>query len=158
MVLRGTRIVTLIVHKGKAVDIAHQGPLGIVETQDLIWGRVWLPVLDKIVENTTKSSTAYQATIKEGKQEPVEIRDLPDGPLEVLAVKFNRPIWEDCECILIWMDEFSRYPEIEIIPSTCENYVPPKYKKIFSTQRKPVTMKSDIEPPFNRLKVKALNG
>ena len=71
-----------------------------------------------------------------------------------MAVDFKGPIGENHKYILVCMDEFSRYPEIEIIPSTNEKYLIPKFEKIFSTHGIPITMKSDNGPPFNGSKMK----
>ena len=120
IVLRGTRIVMPKALREKTVEIAHEGHLGIVKTKGLIREKVWFPGIDKLVENKTKSCIACQATIKDNKLEPLKMQNLPDGPWEVVAVDFKGPIGENHKYILVCMDEFSRYPEIEIVPSTSE--------------------------------------
>ena len=150
IVLRGTRIVMPKALTENAVEIAHEGHLG----KGLIRENVWFPGIDQLVENKTKSCIACQATIKENKLEPLKMQDLPDGSWEVIAVDFKGPIGENHKYILVCMDEFSRYPEIEIVPSTSEKCVIPKLEKIFSTHGIPVIMKSDNGPPFNGSKMK----
>ena len=80
ILLRGTRIVMPKALREKAVEIAHEGHLGIVKTKGLIREKVWFPGIDTLVENKTKSCIACQATIKENKLEPLKMQDLPDGP------------------------------------------------------------------------------
>ena len=125
-----------------------------METKGLIREKDWFPGIDKLVENKTKSCIACQATIKENKLEPLKMQDLPDGPWEVITVDFKGSIGENHKYILVCIDEFSRYPEIEIVPSTSEKCVIPKLEKIFSTHGIPVIMKSDNGPPFNGSKMK----
>ena len=72
----------------------------------------------------------------------------------MIAVDFKGSIGENHKYILVYIDEFSRYPEIEIVPSTSEKCVIPKLEKIFSTHGIPVIMKSDNGPPFNGSKMK----
>ena len=154
IVLRETRIVMPQALREKAVEIAHEGHLGIVKTKGLTREKVWFPGIDKLVENKTTSCIACQATIKDNKLEPLKMQDLANGPWEVIAVDFKGPIGENHKYILVCMDEFSRYPEIEIVPSTSENCVIPKLEKIFSTHGIPFIMKSDNGSPFNGSKMK----
>ena len=51
--------------------------------------------------------------------------------------------------ILVLIDEFSRYPEAEILQSTSARTTIPKLDKILSTHGIPVEVKIDSGPPFN---------
>ena len=46
------------------------------------------------------------------------------------------------------LDEYSRYPEVEIVRSTSANTVIPKLDRILSTHGIPAEIKSDNGPPF----------
>ena len=47
------------------------------------------------------------------------------------------------------IDEYSRYPEVELVSSTSAQAVVPHIDKIFTTHVFPETMKTDGGPPFN---------
>ena len=53
------------------------------------------------------------------------------------------------EYLLVVVDRYSRFPEVEIVKSTKATTVIPKLDKIFATHGIPTTVKSDNGPPFN---------
>ena len=50
--------------------------------------------------------------------------------------------------LFVVIDEYSRYPEVEIVRSTSANIVIPKLDRILSTHGIPPEIKSDNGPPF----------
>ena len=53
------------------------------------------------------------------------------------------------ELALVVVDEYSRYPELEIVASTSMSAVRPKLEKIFAIHGIPGLVKSDNGPPFD---------
>ena len=53
------------------------------------------------------------------------------------------------EHLLVVIDRYSRYPEVEIVRSTKASSVIPKLDKMFATHGIPDTITSDNGPPFN---------
>ena len=51
--------------------------------------------------------------------------------------------------LMVIIDEYSRYPEVEILKSTSSKTVIPKIDKILASFGIPKVLKSDNEPPFN---------
>ncbi|CAB3993228.1 PREDICTED: uncharacterized protein K02A2.6-like [Paramuricea clavata] len=51
--------------------------------------------------------------------------------------------------LLVVIDEYSRYPEVEIPKSTSAKATIPKFDKILSTHGIPIEIKTDNGPPFN---------
>ena len=47
------------------------------------------------------------------------------------------------------MDDYSRFPEVEIVHSTSSNTVIPKLDAIFARQGIPSELRNDNGPPFN---------
>lgn len=70
---------------------------------------------------------------------------LPDGPWEKVAVDFCGPM-PTGEYLLVLMDEYSRFPIVEIIKSVSANT-----DKIFAKYGIPLELKSDNGPPFSSL-------
>lgn len=50
---------------------------------------------------------------------------------------------------MVVIDEFSRFPEVELLTSTSAKAVIPKLDAIFARQGVPDILKSDNGPPFN---------
>ena len=73
--------------------------------------------------------------------------ELPDGPCRSLNVDFGGP-FPSAEYCLIIVDQYSRYPVVEIISSTSNRVLIPTLDKVFSIFGFPVTIKSDNGKTF----------
>ena len=51
--------------------------------------------------------------------------------------------------VLVVIDDYSRFPEVEIVHSTSVKAVLPKLNRAFATYGVPQVVKSDNGPPFN---------
>ena len=74
--------------------------------------------------------------------------DMPNGPWQKIQVDFYGPL-PSGEYLLIVIDRYSRYPEVEIVRSTKASSVIPKLDKMFATHGIPATITFDNGPPFN---------
>ena len=66
---------------------------------------------------------------------------------------FKGPIASDFYFIVL-IDEYSRFPEVEIVRSTSAEAVIPKLHRILCTHGIPDEIKSDNGPPFNGKEIK----
>ena len=73
---------------------------------------------------------------------------LPTAPWKEVAVDFAGP-FPSRDYIVVVVDEFSRFPEVELLTSTSAKAVVPKLDAIFSRQGVPDILRSDNGPPFN---------
>ena len=73
---------------------------------------------------------------------------LPDGPWKEVTVDFTGP-FAGGEYLLVITDEYSRFPEVEIVYSTFANAVITKLDAISARQGIPEVVKTDNGPPFN---------
>ena len=73
---------------------------------------------------------------------------MPKGPCETLYIDFCGPLPSN-DYLLVLIDCYSRYPEVEIIRSTQSACVIPKLDKIFAVHGIPYKIVSENEPPFN---------
>ncbi len=71
-----------------------------------------------------------------------------NGPWESLAVDYYGPL-PSGDYVLVVIDEYSRFPEIEFTTSTSAKATIPKLDRIFSSYSIPIQLKSDNGPPFN---------
>ena len=65
-----------------------------------------------------------------------------------MAIDFAGP-FPSGEYLLVVTDEYSRYPEVEIVSSTSERVVLPRLDQIFARHGFPDICKTDNVPPFN---------
>ena len=149
LLLKGTKLVIQKKLQMKVVEHAHQGHQGIVKTKRLIREKVWFPGIDELVEDKIQNCLACQASTldSKAKYEPLIMSELPDGPWQKVDIDFCGP-FPSGDYLLVAMDEYSRFPEIEITKSTSAHATVPKLDKIFSVHKVPEEVKSDNGPPF----------
>ena len=73
--------------------------------------------------------------------------ELPPAPWQQLSIDFCGPL-PSGDMLFVVIDEYSCYPEVEIVRSTSANTVIPKLDRILSTHGIPAEIKSDNGPPF----------
>ena len=150
LIIRGTRLVLPKSLQHQAVELAHTGHQGILKTKRLLREKVWFPSIDRMVQERIKNCIPCQAATQGTmpKPEPLNMTPLPKAPWCEIAIDFVGP-FPSGEVLLVVIDEFSRFPEVEILHSTTANAVIPKLDCIFSRQGIPKVVKSDNGPPFN---------
>ena len=150
IVLRHTRIVLPFSLRERAVELAHRGHQGVVKTKSLLREKVWFPGIDAMVEERVKACIPCQATSTHGSEHctPLKMSHLPDRPWKELSIDFIGP-FPTGESLLVVMDDYSRFPEVEIVHYTSSNTVTPKLHAIFARQGIPSELRSDNGPPFN---------
>ena len=132
LVFRGARLVIPEELQHKVIAIAHQSHQGIVKTKQCVREKVWFPSIDKMVEETVESCIPCQASKHKSEREPIIATPLPARPWSSLSMDFAGPINGDYAMVLI--DEYSRYPEVEIISSVSASTVLPRLENIFARQ------------------------
>ncbi|KAK7099608.1 hypothetical protein V1264_003723 [Littorina saxatilis] len=151
VILRGHRLIIPASLQRKVVEIAHQSHQGIVKTKKLIREKVWFPGIDKMVEEIVKTCIPCQASYPgPSVREPVISTPLPSEPWVSIAIDFAGP-FPTGDYVMVVTDEYSRYPEAEIITSTSAEVVIAKLDEIFARQGFPQTVKSDNGAPFQGL-------
>ena len=146
--MRGTKIIIPKSLQSKVVRIAHEGHQGLVKTKQFLRSRVWFPKMDEVVSSVVGPCVACQATMYTPSQEPIQSTQLPNGPWESLAVDYYRPL-PSGDYVLVVIDEYSRFAEIDFTTSTSANATIPKLDRIFSSYGIPLQLKSDNGAPFN---------
>ena len=148
IILRETRIVIPAVLQQQAIDIAHESHLGIEKTKSLIREKIWFPQIDSRVKDTIEQCITCQAVGKPQPPEPLRMTEMPKLPWTTVHVDFYGPL-PTSEYLLVVVDRYSRFPEVEIVHSTRASTVIPKLDKIFSVHGIPDIIISDNGPPFN---------
>eukprot|EP00794_Sanderia_malayensis_P000735 gene735-biopygen15 len=73
---------------------------------------------------------------------------MPSAPWHKINIDFFGPL-PSGDLLLVIIDRYSRYPEVEIVKSTKCSAVIPKLDKIFAAHGIPFELTSDNGPPFN---------
>ena len=144
IVLRGCRICIPQSQQDQAVQLAHQGHQGVTKTKSLIREKVWFPGIDKMVEDRVKRLPCQSTTTKTTR-EPLQMTNIT-RPGEEVSVDFADV--GNGQYLLIVVDDFSRYPEVEIISSLTAKVVIHKLEGLFARWGTPKIVKSDNGSPF----------
>ena len=147
ILLRGDKIVIPRSLQTKVIDIAHEGHQGLIKTKKLLREKVWFPYIDRSVESKVKSCLACQATTPVTNTEPLNMSPLPKSPWSELSIDFGGP-YPSGESILVVIDDYSRYPEVEIMNTITTKATLPRLDAIFSRHGVPNVVKSDNGTTF----------
>ena len=147
LLLRDHRIVVPCSLRDQVIDLAHEGHLGVVKTKQLLRTKVWFPHIDVLVNQKVKNCLACQAVVNDAAREPLKMTELPNRPWEKIAVDFHGPL-PSGHSLLVMIDEYSRFPVVEIVSSTSAKSTILAMTKTFATFGIPAVVKSDNGPPF----------
>ena len=148
LLLHGTRIVFPKALRDKAIYIAHEGHQGMAKTKAFLRSKVWFPHMDGRVENRIANCAPCQLLVPERHaMEPLQMSELPGGPWENLSMDFCGPL-PTGEYLFVMVDEYSRYPIVEIVKSVSARSTIPVLDKVISTFGIPRVIKSDNGSPF----------
>ncbi|KAL8562268.1 hypothetical protein ACOMHN_037224 [Nucella lapillus] len=148
VLLRGTQLVIPRSLQQRVINIAHEGHQGIVKTKQLLREKVWFPHIDRQVKDAVKSCLACLSTIPDHHSEPQRMTPLPMNPWSEVSIDFCGP-FPSGDFLLVVVDAYSRFPEIEILSSTSARATIPKLDSIFARHGVPDIVKSDNGPPFS---------
>ena len=132
----------------RVVEIAHEGHQGVDKTKKVLRSKCWFPLMDKMVEDKVNGCLACQAATYTPTRDPLKPTPLPERAWQRVAADFWGPL-PTGEHLLVVIDEYSRYPEVEICSGTSSKTVIPHLDKIFATHGIPEVIKTDGGPPFN---------
>ena len=147
LLLRDTRIVIPSSLQQNVVDLAHMGHQGIVKTKALLREKVWFYNIDSLVEDAVKNCLTCQIATPTFNKEPLRMSPLPRAPWTELSMDFGQISVNQFYFVVI--DEYSRFPYVEIVNSTSAYAVIPKLDSILTLRGIPEVIKSDSSPPFN---------
>ena len=148
IILRGTRIFIPQKLRKRALDLAHESHQGIDKTKALIREKIWFPHMDELVKEMVTNCIPCSATGGNVKPEPLKFTKMPAAPWEKAHVDFKRPL-PGGKYLLVVIDRYSRYLEVEIIHSIGAAQVIRKLRKIFAAHGLPKIIVSDNGPPFH---------
>ncbi len=131
----------------RVLDICHEGHLGVVKSKQLLRSKVWFPGIDKSVEDMISNCLPCQACTRKTVREPLQMSSLPKGPWLEVSADICGP-FPTGEYVLVVLDAYSRYPEIEIVKTINTATITFALERIFATHGIPEEIKTDNGTPF----------
>ena len=146
LLLRGNRIVIPVSLRTKLVNLAHEGHQGLVRTKNLLRQKVWFSGIDAMTQKIVGECPQCQITTTENNREPLQMSKLPAGPwLELSCDLMDLP---NGKYVVILVDDYSRYPMIEILNSATSRAVIPALDNMMSILGIPEKIRTDNGPCF----------
>ena len=147
LILRGTKIVIPSKLISRVLSLAHEGHPGIVSMKQRLRSKAWWPGIDKEAEKFCKTCHACQLVSSPANPEPIKSTPLPSGPWQDLAIDLLGPL-PSGESVLVIVDYFNRYYEVEIMRLTTSEKVIECLEKTFTTHGLPQSLRGDNGPQF----------
>ena len=98
--------------------------------KQLLHEKVWFPGIDNQAKIMLESCIPCLAAVDTSKPAPLQPTKLPLAPWTEVSVDFCGPL-PTGEYLLVVIDDYSRFPEVEIVNSTSAKTVIPKLDRIF---------------------------
>lgn len=149
VLLRGSQIIIPASLRKRVIALAHEGHQGMSRTKAFVRSKVWFPGINADVESAIQRCVICQAVqLTPTPLEPLRMSAMPPGPWQHVSMDFCGPL-PSGDYLLVLVDEFSRYPVVEILKSVSAAAVLPVLDKVFSVFGFPKILKSDNGSPFN---------
>ena len=155
ILLCNNRIVIPTTLQQRVVNIAHEGHMEIVKTKQLLREKVWFPAMNNLVESTLAQCLPCLASTPCNNTEPIRMTKIQEKPWSHVSADFYGPL-PTGEYLLVLMDDYSRFPIVEITTSISAKAIIPKLDKIFSMFGIPDEFKTDNGHHFKVLNLSSL--
>ncbi|XP_022792295.1 uncharacterized protein LOC111331444 [Stylophora pistillata] len=133
--------------KQQVLAIANEGHVGIVATKLRLRTKVWWPGIDEDAEQYVRSCHGCQLVGQATPQEPLMPTELPLGKWQDLSLDLLGPM-PTGEYLLVVIDYYSRYYEVEILMSVTASQIISRLETIFAVHGLPAIITSDNGPQF----------
>ena len=117
VIMRGNRIVIPDSLQADCIAIAHEAHQGASKTLGYLRESCWFPNMKKLVDEYVETCIPCLASVPNTRPEPLKPNFLPDRPWQKLHADFKVPIGSKYY-LHVLIDQFSKYPEVDIISST----------------------------------------
>jgi len=131
----------------RVIQLAHQGHQGITKTKALLRSKTWFPKINDMTESAINQCLPCQASTITHTREPLQMTELPDYPWQRVSADFCGP-FPSGHYLLVVMDDYSRYPAVELLTSPSSKATIPLFDKIFAEHGIPEELKTDNGSPF----------
>ena len=148
LVVRGHQIVIPAAMQANMIAISHEGHQASDKTLKLLRETCWFPRMSKAVAEFVESCLSCNASTSHSHPVPLEPNLLPARPWQKVHADFKGPIGGDFYLHVV-IDQYSKYPEVDLIKSTSFKKLKPILDRIFATHGIPEEVTSDNGPPYD---------
>jgi transposase InsO family protein len=145
VILRGNRLIIPERLRPMVLQLAHETHQGIVKTKQMLREKVYWPGIDSEIEQLIKTCYQCQLTSKQPQQPQITPTEMPEAPWQSVGMDLTGP-FPGGEYLLVVIDYYSRFPEVEIMKSITSNAIKQRLMKIFATHGLPHEIKTDNAP------------
>jgi hypothetical protein len=131
IILKGRKLVIPRKLRQRILQLAHESHQGVLKTKQLLREKVWWSRMDTDLEEMIKTCHACQIMANPTQAPPVNTTKLPDRPWKKLGIDLTGPFTNN-EYLLVVIDYYSRFPEVEIVRSITSATIINKLRKIFA--------------------------
>lgn len=142
ILLRGTRIVVPEELRERVIAAAHEGHPGICVMKRRLRTKVWWPKIDQQAEKCVQKCHGCTLVSAPSAPEPLRRTTLPSEAWQHLAIDFLGPL-PSGHNLLVLVDYFSRYIEIEIMKIIDSTETIRRLRKIFARFGLPLSITAD---------------
>ena len=147
VLLRGKQIVIPKVLQADVISLAHEGHQCAENTLQLLRQSVWFPGMNTCVKYYVGSCPGCNCALSYNPPVPFKPNVLPDRPWQKLHCDFKGPIAQKYYLHII-IDQYSKYPEVDVVSSTSFSKLRPALDRVFATHGVPETMSVDNGSPY----------
>lgn len=149
ILLRGTRMYIPASLQTRAMELAHEGHPGMSQMKRRLRSKSWWPKMDQQIEQFVKQCVGCTLVSAPSQPEPMKRKELPSRPWEHLAMDFLGPL-PSGHHILVLVDYFSRFFEIEIMTKIDSKATIDRLKFIFARFGFPLSVTADNGRQFKK--------
>lgn len=147
LILRGSKLVIPTSLRPRMLQLAHEGHPGQSLMKRRLRERCWWPGIDQAAIDTCEACEGCRLVQLPDPPEPMMRRSLPDRPWVDIAIDFLGPM-PSAEYILVVIDYYSRYMELEVMSKITAQETIKRLKRIFRIWGPPRTITLDNAKQF----------
>ena len=147
VIVRGNRVVIPPSLQADVIGLAHEGHMGIDKTLNLLRETCWFPKMKELVTEFVNSCRPCLAASSTTPPTPLSPHLLPERPWQQLHADFKGPIANKYYLHVV-IDQYSKYPEVDIVKSTSFAKLQPCLDRMFATHGIPDELISDNGSPY----------
>ena len=146
VILHGSQIVIPESLQTDIIGLAHEGHQYAEKTLQLLRQTCWFPGMRKQVLSYVESCLPCNVAQAHTPPVPLEPNLLPNRPWQRLHADFKGSI-EGRYYLHVIIDQYSKYPEVDLVTSTSFKKLKPVLDRVFATHGFPETVTTDNGPP-----------
>ena len=147
LLMYNDRIVIPATLRNDMIILAHEGHQGMTKTVSRLRRTVWWPKMKNEVNQFISGCHDCQVVGSRPSSTPLQMTEIPDGAWLMVGCDLCGP-FPTGESLLVCVDYFSRYPEVEIVHSVKTNVIAKRLRKMFCRYGAPETLVTDNGPQF----------